>query len=1063
MNSSSQEPEKIYNQLPCGHHSLDKNGNFVSINDIELQMLGYSREEVIGRNFTDFITPESLPTFDQNFAVFTQRGRVNNLEFQMRCKDGTILPVALSATAIKDEAGNFLMSNSIVVDLSGRQKLEVTLQKKEEQLRLALNLNHIGMWEWEISTGAGTWNDYNYLLFGYQPGEIEVSYELWRSHVHPDDITEVEQKVTQALATKSDYEGELRVVWRDGSIHWLRGQGKAIYDEAGQPVRMIGVSFDISDTKQQEAERQQLELSLRTSEAQLSRILDSAIAAISSFYVYSNRDWNYEYWSAGCERLYGYSLAELADKHFWLSQVNPEDCEQILMPLFEDFFAERDTTAEYRFRHKDGRIRWFSSAYTSRKIAEDCWIVTTVNYDITERKQAELALRQQIEREHLLAEITQAIHQTLDVKIVLQTVVDRVRQFLQTERVVIFRFHPDWSGKVVSESVASECTSILESEITDPCFEEKYVEPYRQGRVSWVSDFHSSEVEPCYQELMARFQVRANLVVPILQREHLWGLLIAHHCRAPKQWHSGDIELLQQLATQLGIAIQQAELYQKNTEQAALIDIASDAIFVRDLSNRILFWSQGAERLYGWQAEEVKNRIAQELFHQESLSQLEVALHTTIERGNWHGELKQLTKAGQQIIVSSRWTLMRDQQGHDQSILVVNTNITEKKQLEQQLLHAQRLESIGTLAGGLAHDLNNILTPILGLTQLLPLYIPNLDESSAEMLKIVRASALRGADIVRQVLLFARGTETKWELLSVAELIEETLKLIRETFPKSIAIEDYISPNLWLLEGDSTQLHQLLMNLCVNARDAMPDGGKLIISAENLSLDEQYSATNFKLEVGNYILITITDTGIGIPPEITERIFEPFFTTKEPGQGTGLGLSTAIGIVKNHGGTMELSSDHRTGTQFQIYLPVSESRATNETITDETISSGRGELILIVDDEAAIREVTQATLETHNYRVITASDGLEAIAIYAQKPHEIEVVLMDLIMPEMDGLTAMRALKKINPHVKLIATSGMATKEKVSAAESIGIQGFLLKPYTTEKLLLHLKQAIATE
>ena len=503
----------------------------------------------------------------------------------------------------------------------------------------------------------------------------------------------------------------------------------------------------------------------------------------------------------------------------------------------------------------------------------------------------------------------------------------------------------------------------------------------------------------------------------------------------------------------------------KNPHEAQPLAISyfSDAIFVRDLSNRILFWSQGAERLYGWQAEEVKNRVARELFHRESEAQLEVALHTTIERGNWNGELKQITKDGREIIVSSRWTLMGARQGRPQSILVVNTDITEQKQLEQQLLHAQRLESIGTLAGGIAHDLNNILTPILGFTQLLPLKIPNLDESSLELLRLIRINTLRGADIVKQVLLFSRKTDTEWESVSLANVLEEVLKLMRETFPKSIVIEDYISPNLWQLDGDSTQLQQVLMNLCVNARDAMPDGGKLIISADNLSLDKQYSATNLNLEVGNYILITVTDTGMGIPPEIIERIFEPFFTTKEPGQGTGLGLSTVIGIVKNHGGTIEVNSDRQSGTQFKVYLPASESIAATETITGETIPSGRGELILVVDDEAPIREVSKATLETHNYRVITASDGLEAIAIYAQQPQEIEVVLMDLVMPEMDGLTAMRALKKINPKLKLIATSGTATKEKVAAAELIGIEAFLTKPYTAEKLLLNLNEVIAAD
>ena len=394
-------------------------------------------------------------------------------------------------------------------------------------------------------------------------------------------------------------------------------------------------------------------------------------------------------------------------------------------------------------------------------------------------------------------------------------------------------------------------------------------------------------------------------------------------------------------------------------------------------------------------------------------------------------------------------------------ILVVNTDNTEKKQLEKQLLHAQRLESIGTLAGGIAHDLNNLLNPIIGFTQLLPLKIPNLDETNLKFLNIIKNNALRSADLVKQILLFSRQAESQWKLINLIPLLKEILKLIRETFPKSIVIEDDIVLNLWLLNGDFTQIHQVLMNLCINARDAMPDGGKLIIAAENLAVDRQYCSTNSQLEEGNYILISVTDTGIGISPEIRDRIFEPFFTTKKIGKGTGLGLSTVIGIVQNHGGVIEVESELQSGTQFKVFLPASQAIRETEETFDTTISSGREELILLVDDEASIREVTQASLEFHNYRVITASNGIEAIALYAQQSQEIAVVLMDLTMPEMDGITAMRILKKLDPDIKLIATSGMTTKENLAATELIGIESFLVKPYTLKKLLLNVRQAIS--
>lgn len=919
MNSFFPDLGELYSNAPCGYHSLDPEGRFVNINNTELEMLGYSQEELLGRKFSDLVTPESLPIFEYNFPLFKQRGWVNDLEFELIRKDGTILPISVSAKAIHDEAGNFLMSHSVVIDISDRQEAKLALQESEQKLSLFIQYApvSVAMFDRDMHYLAASqrWIDM------YDLGSREEI--LGRSHYEifpniPDRWREAHQRGLMGSVEKCD---EDRFVLLDGSVQWLR--------------------------------------------------------------------WEIQPWCIATGEVGGIAI-----------------------------FVE----------------------------------------DISDRKEIELALQQQLARERLLAEITQAIYQLLNVEEVLQTAVNSVRQFLQTDRVTIFRFHPDWSGKIVAESVATEYVSILESEITDPCFEQKYIEPYRQGRVAAISDFPASDIETCYKELMAQFQVQANLVVPILQRERLWGLLISHQCSTTRVWLGEEIELLQQITIQLGIALQQAELYQKNAEQATLIDIASDAIFVRDLSNRILFWSQGAERLYGWTAEEVKNRVAYELFNQESRTQLEDALKITLDRGTWNGELKQLTKDNREIIVESRWTLMGDKK--PPLILVVNTDRTEKKQLEEQLLHAQRLESIGTLAGSIAHDLNNLLNPIVGFTQLLPLKIPNLDESNLKLLNIIRTNALRSADLVKQILLFSRQTESQWELVNLIPLLKEILKLIRATFPKSIVIEDNIVPNLWLLDGDFTQIHQVLMNLSINARDAMPDGGKLIISAENLAVDRQYCSTNSQLEEGNYILISVTDTGIGIPPEIRDRIFEPFFTTKKLGQGTGLGLSTVIGIVQNHGGVVEVESELQSGTQFKIYLPASQAIIATEE-TSETIPSGKGELILLVDDKAPIREVTQASLEFHNYRVITASNGIEAIAAYARQPQEIAVVLMDLTMPEMDGITAMRILKKLDPDIKLIATSGLTTKENLAATELIGIESFLIKPYTLKRLLLNVRQTIS--
>ena len=493
-------------------------------------------------------------------------------------------------------------------------------------------------------------------------------------------------------------------------------------------------------------------------------------------------------------------------------------------------------------------------------------------------------------------------------------------------------------------------------------------------------------------------------------------------------------------------------------EQATLLDNAQDAILVRDLEDKILFWNKSAERIYGWTAGEVIGRDLQDISYGNSLVQFEDAKRIVVSTGKWEGELRQLTREGKEIIVESRWTLVRDDRGEPKSVLLINTDVTEKRKIEAQFLRAQRMESIGTLAGGIAHDFNNLLAPITMSIQLLRAKMT--DEDGQRMLEMLEASAERGAGLVKQVLSFARGVEGQRMTLQPRHLIKEIVKILKDTLPKTIEIEFEASKDLSVVAGDATQLHQVLMNFCVNARDAMPSGGKLTIKADNVEIDDNYARMNLEAKAGRFVQITIADSGSGIPPNIINRIFEPFFTTKEYGKGTGLGLSTALGIVKSHGGFINVYSEPGLGTEFKIHLPAVETGfAGVEDLTAAPLA-GRGELILVVDDEIAIREIAKGTLEAYGYRALTAADGTEAIALYAQHKGEIEVVLTDMMMPYMDGLATIRALQKLNPQVKIIASSGLAENARAIEAANAGVKTFLSKPYTAGKLMEALAEVL---
>ncbi|MGG6293941.1 PAS domain S-box protein [Leptolyngbya sp. AN02str] len=1205
-----------------------------------------------------------------------------------------------------------------------RARIETTLRKNEHLLRLALAGAQAGSWDWDMTTGQLFWSPETYRMYGLAPTEAPFLYDEWyNTALHPDDRPWLNDYLMRLVDQhQPNVQLEFRAVHPQRGVRWVLALGHLTFNEQQEPTRLTGIHLDITA-------RKQLELALRGSEMKLNQILNSAAAAIASFRVFDNRDWEYEYWSAGCETLFGYSLAELvAHKTQWLEHIHPGDCETLSASLFEAFFEERDITVEYRFHHQDGSLRWISSAYTSQKMNSTCWMVTAVSHDITARKQAEMALRdseerfrnmadhapvmvwmtdetgyctflsetwyqftgqteeaatgfgwldavhpddrdqvrrafmaandhmsafeleyrlrrhdgeyrwvvdaaspwtgaggeyrgyigsaidigdrkqtelilqRQIQQEYLLADMAQDIRRSLSLENVLSRTVERVREVLNTDRVIIFRFRSDWQGEVMTESVGKGWPTILHTTIADPCFSDRYVEPYRQGRIATIADVERDVTEPCYAELLLQFQIKANLVVPILQGDNLWGLLIAHHCSAPRQWQTAEIALLQRLATQVGIAIQQSELYEQtrhelaerdrmqtvleeNEERFRSLNAAApiaicqanadglclycnarwqqmsgltfeeslgqgwlNAVHPEDQAVLVAAWEEyvlnggdfflefrllrpdgdvrwvatraaamrsAAGDVIGYVSigEDVTERKQTEQALRESEQRLQTILdnspaviylidpHDRLLLGNriyaellsmapetlvgksiyelWPEEEarvfaannKKVMETGQLLQVEETAVLadglhtyltvkfpLCDATGKPYALCGISTDITERKQLETQFYHAQRIESLGTLASGIAHDLNNALTPILAIAQLLRLKHTDLDARSQEMLQVLSESAKRAATMVKQILTFARGTDDKRILLEVAPLLQDVVKVIQQTFPKSITIRETIPEEpLWLVSADPTHLHQVLMNLCVNARDAMPHGGVLTLSAENMYVDGALAELQLNSHMGNYVVITIADTGIGIAPEVRDRIFEPFFTTKEPGKGTGLGLSTVLGIVKNYGGFLQVSSQVNQGSQFKVFLPMAEG-AVEGTPSEQELLYGNGERILIVDDDIAVRQTNQSLLESHRYTTLTANDGIDAIALYSKHQQEIDIVLMDVMMPNMDGVTAIRTLCKINPMVKIIAISGLPTNgQSVLAA---GADVFLLKPYSMEELLKHLHSMV---
>ena len=491
-------------------------------------------------------------------------------------------------------------------------------------------------------------------------------------------------------------------------------------------------------------------------------------------------------------------------------------------------------------------------------------------------------------------------------------------------------------------------------------------------------------------------------------------------------------------------------------DQAALLDLASDAIVVRDVEGRIQFWNKGAERLYGWTAEEAIGSHLSKLFSKEDLRMLLAAEQELTLRGEWTGELRKRTQSGQEIYVASRWTLVRDEEGRPRSVLMINTDITEKKKLETQFLRAQRMEGIGTLATGMAHDLNNILAPILMSAGTLRWDMAPNDRELA--ISRIETSVKRGAAIIQQVLTFGRGISGDRVPVPPKEIIDEVCRIVSQTFPKDIAIQAELELGLWPVVGDRTQIHQVLLNLCVNARDAMPKGGLLRILARNVRLTEARPAMPAPAQPSSYVSLQVIDNGCGIPPGVRERIFDPFFTTKEVGKGTGLGLSTVLGIVKSHRGVVTVASEADKGSTFDVLLPASAEAVFHAApVAASELPRGAGETVLIVDDEPDIISGMRDALQNQNYNVLVAKNGQEALETVKTTSKSVNIVVTDLMMPEMDGLTLIRGLRASNPSLSIIASSGLTGEvggcSRSQELQAMGVKSFLTKPYTAEKLL----------
>jgi PAS domain S-box-containing protein len=987
------------NQLGVGIFRALPDGRIISVNDGACRNLGYTRDELCRMSI-----PDIDPTFDRKqWEAHRQELKAcgtRTFEGVHRRKDGTTYPVEVTVSYMESEGQEH--SISFARDITERRRADEALTMSEVRYRRLFEAARDGILILDAETGMIVdVNPFLIEMLGYSRG-LFLEKKIWELGFFKDIIA---NKDTFAELQRKEYV-------RYENLPLETAEGRKFEVEFVSNVYSVNHHKVIQCNIRDITERKRAEAALLESEGRFRQMAEN----INEVIWLANEDLTeILYISPRFEEVWGHSCQNLYENpRVWIDAVHPDDRQRVHDAFVEQRTSGQELSVEYRIVRPDGSIRWIcDNGFPIRDASGKIYRIAGVAEDITERKLAGEKLRL---RESFLSAITENQPGLLWLK-------DTEGRFLMVNKAFAAA-----CGRGAPEHVQG---------LTDlDIWPKELADKYRHDD----------------QQVMAAGNAIMVEEMILIGNSHVWFETFKTPVRDDKGCVIGTTGFARDIT-------ERKRVEERIREQAALLDAANDAILVRTLEHIVTYWNDGAERLYGWTRAEALGRKFTDVLEPAAREAFEAAHAALLEQGHWSGELKMTSRTGKAFIAFCRWTMLRDDQGRPREILAINTDITERKQLEANFLRAQRMEGIGALAGGIAHDLNNILQPILITGPLLRETIS--DPESRSLLDTVENSAQRGADIIKQLLTFARGTPEVRVPLPVRHLMGDMDKIIRETFPRNIKLTVDAPKDLWPVLGDATQIHQALMNLCVNARDAMPNGGVLTLAAKNLTLDETFAAVMPEARPGTYVCVSVTDTGTGIPPEHLDRIFDPFFTTKEIGKGTGLGLATVLGIVRGHGGFVRVNSHVGSGTTFELYLPASpREKAAEKTDQENLPPEMHGELILVVDDETAVRRVIQRTLDKHGYRVVTAAEGSEAMAFFAQHRAEIKAVITDLMMPGMDGPALIRALRHMDPRLPILSMTGMGEQADIKGIQSLGLP-VLLKPFVRGELLAALHQAIA--
>ncbi|MFO1482379.1 MAG: PAS domain-containing protein [Verrucomicrobiaceae bacterium] len=1057
------------------------------------RIFGWGAPEVMGRVHTewDFIHPDDLSRVEATLGRLLDRSEARNTCVHRNyCRDGKVIVCEWHNSVLLNEKGEIQSILRLASDITLERKVEEALRAMAEgvdpragetffqslclQMARTLEARHalVAMLLPERDRMART---LGFCTDGKVRGNLTFSLVGTPC-------------LNLSAGETCHYESDVRKHFpEDPLLKELEAEGylgMPLHGTDGRVIGMIAVFSDHAMDQRErlqavfhifavraaaELERHQAETALRRSEERY------ALAARGS----TGGVWDWDirtggvYYSPRFRELLGYNAEEFPSLFYaWEQRMHPDDLPRLQMAL-EDHLEKREAfCVEHRIRVKSGEYRWFEAR------GQALWDLQGEPYrmagsalDIHERKLDEQRLLRLNRLHAMSSSINEAIVRLEEPQALFEAAVHITVEKGSMRMAWIGLYDPETemlrpvAGAGHFEGYLDGLKLSLRQE--HPSGRGPAGRAIRTGQHQISNDIEHDETFYLREEALER-GFRSCATFPLKSGGVMAGLLLIYadesHC-----FRDEEVRVLSALADDLSFALDAGE--KERERQRAIEALRENERMISMLMGNLPgaayrslidekwtleFISEGCRELTGYEPDAFASKgevFFGDLIHPEDRAHV----RRTVEDAVADGKRFEMTYRIRTADGSLKWIWERGQgvpseNGRVEYIEGFMADVTEKRRMETQVLRAQRMESIGTLAGGVAHDLNNILTPILMSLAILRMKLSQ--PRDLELIDSLETSANRGAEMVKQILGFARGVEGHHQLLDPREVLREIEKLVHETFPKAIKFSANCAGETWKLEGDRTQLHQVLLNLCVNARDAMPLGGELHVSLGNMVIDAQFASMHADATPGRHVVFEVRDTGVGIPPELRERIFDPFFTTKEVGKGTGLGLATTAGIIKAHHGFVDVTSQVGKGTVFRVYLPA----ATQvESIpvpapSDPTLRSGRGELVMVVDDEASILTATSHALEAFGYQVVTACDGADAIATYLRLENKPVVVITDMMMPVMDGPAMIQALRRIHPNLPVIGASGL-NHQMQAKVTSLGVRHFLRKPYTADAML----------